>query len=69
MANPVVGDLRLHRDKLPVDDVILVVYYPDKDSGSDEKLRLLAALSPTEPAGRADTAPSGPADAPRPKTP
>lgn len=45
--HPVVGELRLHRDKLPVDDVILVVYYPDKDSDSDEKLRLLAALSHT----------------------
>ncbi|MFI5929571.1 helix-turn-helix transcriptional regulator [Micromonospora sp. NPDC051543] len=45
--HPVVGDLRLHRDKLPIDDVILVVYYPDKDSDSDEKLRLLAALAHT----------------------
>jgi hypothetical protein len=41
--HPVVGELRLHRDKLPVDDVILVVYYPDKNSDSDEKLQLLAA--------------------------
>lgn len=45
--HPVVGDLRLHRDKLPIEDVILVVYYPDKDSDSDEKLRLLAALAHT----------------------
>jgi transcriptional regulator with XRE-family HTH domain len=45
--HPVVGDLRLHRDKLPIDDVILVVYYPDKDSASDEKLRLLATLAHT----------------------
>jgi hypothetical protein len=51
--HPVVGELRLHRDKLPVDDVILVVYYPDKDSDSDEKLRLLSALSHTESAGTA----------------
>ncbi|MFE6979186.1 helix-turn-helix transcriptional regulator [Streptomyces sp. NPDC057682] len=43
--HPVVGELRLHRDKLPVDDVILVVYYPDKDSPSDEKLRLLTTLT------------------------
>ncbi|WP_404800120.1 helix-turn-helix transcriptional regulator [Amycolatopsis eburnea] len=48
VRHPVVGELRLHRDKLPVDDVILVVYYPDKDSDSDEKLRLLAALSHPE---------------------
>ncbi|MFD4562017.1 helix-turn-helix transcriptional regulator [Streptomyces sp. NPDC058469] len=43
--HPVVGDLRLHRDKLPVEDVILVVYYPDKDTDSDEKLRLLTTLA------------------------
>ncbi|WP_395110072.1 helix-turn-helix transcriptional regulator [Actinomadura sp. SCN-SB] len=47
--HPVVGDLRLHRDKLPLDDLILVVYYPDKGDDSDEKLRLLAALSPAGP--------------------
>jgi transcriptional regulator with XRE-family HTH domain len=46
--HPVVGELRLHRDKLPVEDVLLVVYYPDKDSESDEKLQLLAALTQTE---------------------
>ncbi|MEU3421923.1 helix-turn-helix transcriptional regulator [Streptomyces murinus] len=46
--HPVVGELRLHRDKLPVEDVILVVYYPDRNSDSDEKLRLLAALTPTD---------------------
>lgn len=44
--HPVVGELRLHRDKLPIGDVLLVVYYPDQDSDSDEKLRLLAALTP-----------------------
>ncbi|MFJ8059038.1 helix-turn-helix domain-containing protein [Streptomyces sp. NPDC096142] len=57
--HPVVGDLRLHRDKLPVDDVILVVYYPDRNSDSDERLRLLAALAHTD---TADTVPDGPAD-------
>lgn len=61
VLHPVVGELRLHRDKLPIDDVILVVYYPDKDSDSDEKLQLLAALSQTEPTG---TAHSRAADAP-----
>ncbi|MGJ7874921.1 helix-turn-helix domain-containing protein [Streptomyces rochei] len=45
--HPVVGELRLHRDKLPIEDVLLVVYYPDKDSDSDEKLHLLAAVSST----------------------
>jgi hypothetical protein len=64
--HPVVGELRLHRDKLPIDDVILVVYYPDKGSDSDERLQLLAALSRTGPAG---TAHDSPADAPHPKSP
>jgi hypothetical protein len=41
--HPVVGELRLHRDKLPVDDVLLVLYYADQGSESDEKLRLLAS--------------------------
>lgn len=43
--HPEVGELRLHRDKLPIEDVILVVYYPDKGSDSDEKLQLLSALA------------------------
>ncbi|SNT20272.1 Helix-turn-helix domain-containing protein [Actinomadura meyerae] len=48
--HPVVGDLRLHRDKLPIEDVILVLYYPDKNDDSDEKLQLLAALTtPADP--------------------
>ncbi|GAA4815231.1 helix-turn-helix transcriptional regulator [Streptomyces ziwulingensis] len=64
--HPVVGELRLHRDKLPLDDVILVVYYPDKDSDSDEKLRLLAALARTGPTG---AAPGRPADPPHPTGP
>ncbi|WP_225850495.1 helix-turn-helix transcriptional regulator [Streptomyces sp. HPF1205] len=64
--HPVVGDLRLHRDKLPVDDVLLVVYYPDKGSDSDEKLRLLAALSHTESAGAAH---AGQANDPAERTP
>ncbi|PBC66241.1 helix-turn-helix protein [Streptomyces sp. TLI_235] len=65
--HPVVGELRLHRDKLAFDDVILVIYYPDRGSDSDEKLRLLAALAHTEPA---DTARGRPADNhPLPETP
>lgn len=43
--HPVVGELRLHRDKLPVGEVILVVYYPDKGSESDEKLQIIASLA------------------------
>jgi transcriptional regulator with XRE-family HTH domain len=45
--HPTVGALSLHREKLPVDDLILVIYYPDEHSDSAEKLRLLAAMTPT----------------------
>uniref|UniRef100_A0A942T9Q7 Helix-turn-helix domain-containing protein n=1 Tax=Neobacillus citreus TaxID=2833578 RepID=A0A942T9Q7_9BACI len=45
VQHPVVGTMRLHRDKLPVDGLLLVVYYPDLDSDSAEKLRLLAGLA------------------------
>jgi transcriptional regulator with XRE-family HTH domain len=48
--HPVVGKLHLHRDKLPVDDLLLVLYYADQGSQSDEKLRLLASLAQTTPA-------------------
>lgn len=51
--HPVVGELRLHRDKLPVEGLLLVLYYPDPDPGSDsaDKLRLLASLMATTPDG------------------
>jgi hypothetical protein len=45
--HPVVGELHLHRDKLPVDDMLLVLYYADQGSESDEKLRLLASIAQT----------------------
>ena len=45
--HPVVGELHLHRDKLPVDDLLLVVYYADEGSESDEKLRVLASMAQT----------------------
>lgn len=45
--HPVVGELHLHRDKLPVDGVLLVLYYADQGSESDEKLRVLASLAGT----------------------
>ncbi|MGH3261127.1 MAG: helix-turn-helix domain-containing protein, partial [Trebonia sp.] len=51
LNHPVVGELRLYRDKLPVDGLVLVLYYADHDSESDEKLRLLALLTETAPAG------------------
>jgi transcriptional regulator with XRE-family HTH domain len=42
--HPAVGALSLHREKMPVGDLILVVYYPDEHSATAEKLRLLATL-------------------------
>lgn len=49
--HPVVGELTLHRDKLPVDGLLLVLYYADADSESAEKLALLASLSEPSNAG------------------
>jgi transcriptional regulator with XRE-family HTH domain len=54
--HPVVGELHLHRDKLPVGNVLLVLYYADQGSESDEKLRLLASL--TQGTGQETAAPS-----------
>ena len=48
--HPVVGELRLHQDKLPVDGLLLVLYYADQGSESDEKLRLLASMAQKAPA-------------------
>jgi hypothetical protein len=51
--HPIVGELHLNRDKLPVGDLILVVYYADAGSESAEKLRVLASLAAgPEPASR-----------------
>ncbi len=59
--HPVVGELHLHRDKLPVADLLLVLYYADQGSESDDKLRLLASLAQSAPApataGRLEPAP------------
>lgn len=45
VSHPVVGELRPHRDKLPVDDLLLVLYYADQGSESDGKPRLLASMA------------------------
>ncbi|WP_250032762.1 helix-turn-helix domain-containing protein [Paractinoplanes maris] len=45
VRHPVVGELTLHRDKLPVDGLLLVLYYPDEAGDNAEKLHLLAALA------------------------
>ena len=51
--HPVVGELVLHRDKLPVDGLVIVLYYADEGSESAEKLALLASLAePTDVAAR-----------------
>lgn len=53
--HPVVGAMNLHREKLPVGDLILVIYYPGENTDAAEKLRLLATLGAKVPAaGRED---------------
>ena len=47
VEHPVVGRLDLLREKLPVDGLVLVTYYPEAGSASAEKLRLLTALGAT----------------------
>jgi transcriptional regulator with XRE-family HTH domain len=47
--HPIVGALMLHREKLPVGDLILVLYYPGENSDAAEKLRLLATLDARTP--------------------
>lgn len=44
LRHPQVGALRLHRDKLPLGDHILVLYYPQQDSENSDKLNLLLTL-------------------------
>ena len=51
VQHPVVGELHLHRDKLPVEDVTLVLYYADAGSDSAEKLQLLGSLAVPYPSG------------------
>jgi transcriptional regulator with XRE-family HTH domain len=48
LNHPAVGELRLNREKLSVGNLILVLYYPDRDSGAAEKLQLLATLPPSD---------------------
>jgi hypothetical protein len=43
--HPVVGTLRLNRYKLPTEEVILVLCYPDQGTDSAEKMRILASLT------------------------
>ncbi|MBF4615700.1 helix-turn-helix transcriptional regulator [Curtobacterium sp. VKM Ac-1376] len=45
VQHPVVGPLELHREKLQVEDLILVVYYADEGGPTAEKLRMLQSLA------------------------
>ena len=45
VEHPIVGPLQLHREKLQVDDLVLVCYYADANSPTAEKLRLLDTLT------------------------
>jgi transcriptional regulator with XRE-family HTH domain len=43
--HPEVGELHLHRDKFPVENVTLVLYYAEPESPSSHKLTLLQSLA------------------------
>jgi transcriptional regulator with XRE-family HTH domain len=45
--HPELGALRLNREKLPVGDLVLVLYYPEQGSEAAEKLGALASLAAT----------------------
>lgn len=45
VVHPVLGHLRLHREKFPVDGLVLVLYHADPASPDAEKLQLLAGLT------------------------
>ncbi|MCX7522939.1 helix-turn-helix transcriptional regulator [Microbacterium sp. STN6] len=43
--HPAIGAVGLHREKLPVAGLLLVLYYPEAGSDAADKLRLLASLT------------------------
>jgi transcriptional regulator with XRE-family HTH domain len=45
VQHPVVGTLELHREKMQLEDLVLVVYYADESGPSAEKLRMLESLT------------------------
>lgn len=53
--HPRVGGLRLNREKLPMGELLLVLYYADQDTEDAEKLQLLASLSPASASDTATT--------------
>ena len=74
VVHPLVGELALHREKLPVGDLILVIYYPAEHSPASDALRLLTTLAaplpaaPLPPAGPAQPARAASTDAPGPSS-
>ena len=63
LRHPVVGPLELHRDKLPVEGVLLVVYYPEPGTDSAERLAALGSLSTPSPSSSSARAESLPGSA------
>ncbi|WP_267422618.1 MULTISPECIES: helix-turn-helix domain-containing protein [unclassified Curtobacterium] len=53
--HPSLGTMRLHREKFPVDGLLFVVYHPDADGESAEKVRLLAAMASSSGSGSGST--------------
>jgi transcriptional regulator with XRE-family HTH domain len=47
--HPAIGSMRLHRDKLPIGELILVLYYPDEHSDDADRLALLSSLAGSKP--------------------
>lgn len=52
--HPRVGPLELHREKLPVGGLILVIYYPDAHGDSADRLRLLSTWDSGTPTSAID---------------
>ncbi|MFG6401347.1 helix-turn-helix domain-containing protein [Microbacterium sp. P04] len=49
IRHPIIGELQLHRDKMQVEDFVLVVYYAEENSPSAERLRILDTLAAPPP--------------------
>jgi hypothetical protein len=60
VSHPILGELRLHRDKLPVGGVLFVVHYAEAGSESAEKPMVLESLA--APTGVAGTGSAGAAE-------
>lgn len=54
IVHPRVGPLELHREKLPVGEVVLVIYYPDARGDSADALRLLTTWDAGTPTSAVD---------------